>query len=440
MDRRNFLKTTAAAAALAGMPEILKGADKADTPASAPEASHSERLIDSEPMLQNFAETSIGIAFSVTDMANGYVLIADNPDMTGARKVKCGGYRLTDMNSDVMLVRITGLKPSTRYWYRIGADRISYGGGYKMKIVGNEEPDRVYSFVTAGRGTKSHFCVINDTHDKTPTLERLTRKIAELDPACVIWNGDASNTQETVESQKKLFLRPEISIKDYAAERPYLFCPGNHDNRGLANRHLERIWMYRQNEERSSRDWDLGRNFAVRVGDIALIGLDTAEDKVDENPKFAGLFNSHEYRKAQTLWLRDALKKKEIASAPHKVALCHIPIFDSRPDRNPGNVHPSDTDPKYTTTYAHWQKDCGDMWGPLLKKAGCRIIICAHQHQYRFEPFDKERGWAVLTGGGWRLDKKKGSATLIEGLTEGRNLKIRVYSMFSGEILDEYTF
>ena len=33
--------------------------------------------------------------------------------------------------------------------------------------------------------------------------------------------------------------------------------------------------MYRQPEERNPRDWDLGRNFAVRLGDIALIGLDT---------------------------------------------------------------------------------------------------------------------------------------------------------------------
>ena len=277
MDRRNFLRTTAAAAALASMPEILRGMDKTDAqvaPAGAAASSAGGKLIDSEPMLQNFAETSIGIAFSVTDMANGYVLIADNPEMTGARKVKCGGFRVTDMNSDVMLVRITGLKPSTKYWYRIGADRISYGGGYKMKVIGNEEPERVYSFVTAGRGTKSHFCVINDTHDKTPTMEALTRKISQIAPSCVIWNGDASNTQETVESQKKIFLRPEISLKDYASERPYLFCPGNHDSRGLANRHLERVWMYRQPEERSSRDWDLGRNFAVRLGDIALIGLD----------------------------------------------------------------------------------------------------------------------------------------------------------------------
>ena len=50
--------------------------------------------------------------------------------------------------------------------------------------------------------------------------------------------------------------------------------------------------MYRQPEERDVRDWDLGRNFAVRLGEMALVGLDTAEDKLDTNPRFAGLFKS----------------------------------------------------------------------------------------------------------------------------------------------------
>ena len=442
MDRRNFLKTSIAATALAGMPEILSATDKTGFPQNSGQDSLAARgrLIDSEPMLQNYAATSIGIAFSVTDMANGYVLIADNPEMKDERKIKCGGFRVTDMNSDVMLVRVTGLKPSTRYYYRIGADRISYGGGYEMKITGSEESERIYSFRTAGRYSKAHFCVINDTHDKPQTLDRLTKKIDELDPSCVIWNGDASNTQETIESQKRIFLRPDIALKDYASQRPYLFCPGNHDSRGLANRHLERVWMFRQPEERSPRDWDLGRNFAVRMGDIALIGLDTAEDKVDENPLFSGLFNSAEYRKAQTEWLRDALKRKEIASARHIVAFCHIPLFDSRPEQNPGNVHPNDTDPRYTTDYAHWQKDCGDMWGPLLKKAGCKLVICAHQHRYRFEPLDKERGWAVITGGGHKLDNDDTGATLIEGFTSGNKLKIRIHSMATGKIREEFTF
>ena len=74
----------------------------------------------------------MGVAFAVSAMANGFVEYSEFADMRNARKVKCGGFRVTDMNDKVMLVRLTGLKPSTKYFYRIGADRIFYGGGYEF--------------------------------------------------------------------------------------------------------------------------------------------------------------------------------------------------------------------------------------------------------------------------------------------------------------------
>ena len=212
---------------------------------------------------------------------------------------------------------------------------------------------------------------------------RAIEKIAELAPACVIWNGDASNVEETVEAQIRIFLKPEIERNDYASEIPYLFAPGNHDSRGMANRHLERVWMYRQPEERQSRDWDLGRNFAVRMGDIAMIGLDTGEDKLDTNPIFAGLFTSGPYREAQKEWLRDALAREEIRTAPYLVAFCHIPLFDGNPRHNPGDVAPADKDPQYSADFAYWQRTCARLWTPLLEEAGCQLIITAHVHRSR---------------------------------------------------------
>ena len=300
-------------------------------------------------------------------------------------------------------------------------------------------------------GSRAHFCVINDTHAKWEVIDRSVEKIAQLLPSCVVWNGDASNTEETIEAQMKIFLNPEIDRKDYAACLPYLFCPGNHDSRGWANRHLEKVWMYRQPEERDSRDWDLGRNFAVRMGDIAIIGLDTAEDKLDTNPRFAGLFNSGAYREAQVAWLEDALKKKEIASAPHLVAFCHIPLFDPDPKANPGDIAPDDTDPFYRTDYAVWQRTCAGLWCPLLEKAGCKLIITAHQHRYRFDAPDSLRPWAQIVGGGPNLgvagkgeNRHEDSGlfpTVIEGLVENDgNLKINVHNLLTGKVMDTFTF
>lgn len=447
MKRRTFIKDTALLVAAASTGNVLNAsvvrqANHPDKTSTVPEAVGEDKLIASAPMLQNYAEDSMGVAFAVSALANGYVLVGEKPDLSDARKVKCGGYRVTEISDKVSQVRLTGLKPSTKYYYRIGADRIHYGGGYDMKILGNEEDPRTYSFTSAGKDAKAHFCVINDTHVRWSAIDPTIEKVASLSPSCVIWNGDASNTQETIESQVGIFLDPQINRKDYASGTPYLFCPGNHDSRGMANRHLEKVWMFRQPEERLSRDWDLGRNFAVRMGDVALIGLDTAEDKMDTNPRFAGLFNSGEYRKAQVAWLKDVLKRKDIAKAPFLVAFCHIPLFDSDPTANPGDVAPADKDPRYKHDFAIWQRTCSELWGPILDNAGCQLVITAHQHIYRYDAPSGGRRWAQIVGGGPDMDPSKEGRfpTVIEGKVEGKKLTITVHNILTGQVQDRFEF
>ena len=452
MKRREFIKGTAMLAAASGISSVSNAANvlTPEVKTTASVKNKEDYLIASAPMLQNYAATSMGIAFAVNDMANGYVIYGEKPDLSDGQKVKCGGYRVTDISDKVIQVRLTGLKPATTYYYKIGADRIQYKGGYDMKITGTETDERIYHFTTAGEKATPHFCVINDTHVRWEPFSRCIEKIAHLAPSCVIWNGDASNVEETIEAQTRIFLKPEIARTDYAAELPYLFCPGNHDSRGMANRHLERVWMYRQPEERNSRDWDLGRNFAVRMGDIAMIGLDTAEDKQDTNPIFAGLFQSASYRRAQVDWLRDALAQKEIASAPFLVAFCHIPLFDPRPRANPGDIAPADVDPRYDRDYAAWQRTCSQLWGPLLEKAGCQVVITAHQHCYRYDAPDKTHKWAHIVGGGpdlgfqgrgeTRKERPDLFPTVIEGLVRDGKLEINIHNIVTNKIQDTFTY
>jgi hypothetical protein len=383
-------------------------------------------------------------------LANGYVLVGEKPDLSDARKVLCGGFRTTDITDRVQQIRLTGLKPSTTYYYKIGADRIEYKGGYSMKILDNEEDNHVYHFTTAGENSNAHFCVINDTHVRWEPFGLAINKIAELSPSCVIWNGDASNVEETIEDQMRIFLKPEIERANYASSIPYLFCPGNHDSRGMANRHLEKVWMYRQPEERQSRDWDLGRNFAVRMGDIALIGLDTAEDKLDTNPLFAGLFTSGPYRKAQVHWLSDALARPEIANAPFLVAFCHIPLYDDDPRANPGDVAPADKDPQFSTDYAAWQRTCAQLWSPLLEQAGCQLVITAHQHRYRYFAPSPSRSWAQIVGGGPemgftgsgenRREAPQHFPTVIEGKVVTGKLQVNIHNLLTGKIQDTFNY
>ena len=441
MKRREFLKGSIAVAGTAavGVAHAAKCSDGACgyQPGAAGQALP---LIASAPMLQNPAPTSMGVAFAVSAMANGFVEYSESPDMKDAVKVKCGGFRVTDMNDKVMLVRLTGLKPATKYHYRIGADRISYGGGYKMKNLGAETDPRIYSFTTAGEGAKAHFCVCNDTHVKWPSFGLVVDKIAELRPSLAVWNGDACNTQETIESQIEIFLNPKVSRKDYASEIPFCLAPGNHDQRGLANRHLERVFMFRQPEERSSRDWDLGRNFAFRLGEVAMIGLDTGEDKPDRRDVFAGLFSNEPYRVAQAAWLKDALERPDIRSAPFVVAFCHIPLFDDRPWANPGGICDNGGG-KYKHDFALWEKSCAELWGPLLKEHRVQLLIAAHEHEYRYDAPTADRPWAQIVGGGPNLDEKRNRfQTVIEGKVEGGKLKVAVHDVHHGRIVGSFEY
>ena len=446
MKRRDFIKNTAILAAAVEIPALANATERMASPVNITadentQQPESKPFIDTTPALQNYAETSIGITFGVTDMANGFVTYGLKPDLSDGITVKCGGYRVTRIDDKVMQVRLTGLKPATTYYYRIGADRISYQGGYRMKVLETVVDDKIYSFTTAGKGAKSHFCVMNDTHINWESFGPTIDKIVELAPACAIWNGDALNNDESMDVLKNVFLSPKIAKADYASTLPLLLAPGNHEDRGFETRTLENIWMFRQPEERSSRDWDLGRNFAVRMGDIALIGLDTAEDKLDTNTKLAGLFTSEPYRVAQTAWLEDALRQPEIASAPYLVAFCHIPLFDPNPKSNPGDLYPNDVHPDYHSDYAAWQRTCAKMWSPLLNKAKCQLVITAHEHIYRYDAPDADRKWAQIVGGGPNM---KGHTrvfpTVVEGKVEEGKLCVRVHNIYSGKVQEEFTF
>ena len=99
IDRREFILAGGALAAgcasdkmPALKPEVTEVPDVAEVPADGEVPKRA--LILSPPVLQNAAETSMGVGFAVSDMANGYVDVSESPDLAGARRVKCGGYRV----------------------------------------------------------------------------------------------------------------------------------------------------------------------------------------------------------------------------------------------------------------------------------------------------------------------------------------------------------
>lgn len=432
VSRREFF---CGAIAAAGAPHFASVGGKA-AGASLPSSNDKRpRLIVSAPVLQNAAEQSMGIAFAVSADASGWVEIASSPDMRDARRVYSGGLGMMEVNGRIAQILVRDLRPATRYWYRIGADRIDYKGGYRMRNLGSEVDGKVHSFATLGAEASGSFCVINDTHEKSAILERVLSKLAELKPSVVIWNGDATNTTENWERALRTFITPHPGHPEYAADTPFLFVNGNHDFRGRFARHLERVWMFRDPAERSGRFAQLGRNFVQRIGDVALIGLDTGEDKPDTHPAFAGIFQMDRYRDQQTEWLAEEVEKPAIKTARFKVAFCHIPLC--HPDwRNPGL--PAGDGP-IKGRCAAWSRPCGMRWRPLLVKAGVNLVVSGHTHRFaRYAPF-ADCPWTQIIGGGCNVGPavKRGFPTVIEGRVEDGRLRIRVHNCADGKIVCE---
>ena len=393
-------------------------------------------LVMSAPMLQAPAETTVGVVWAVGTMAKGEVEVSESPDMSNKLVFRCGGVAVDGFDDKVLSARLTGLKPATRYWYRTKTTRLVYEkGGYRREL-GESVLSPAYSFTTSGAAAESRFAVLNDTHMRWESFQLVAHKLKELAPPVAIWNGDALNATDTEDDVVKALLAPEVKDSDYAADMPVLFNNGNHEYRGLYMRNPYRVILPRLASERRPEDEALVRNYAIRQGDIAILGLDTGEDRPDDNPWHAGLSDCAAYRRAQAKWLENTLSRPEIASAPYVVASCHIPLLPRKSEKD---------NPMW------WSAEAAREWGPLLTRHGVQVVIVGHMHEYRCDVADASRSWAQIEGGGFErgvrfLDggttiKSEGYfPTVIEGKVEGGRLVVTVYDVWRNRVAGCHAF
>lgn len=393
------------------------------------------------PCLQAPGETTMGVSWAVSGLAKGVVEYADNPEMRGAKIVKSGGYGLVPIDVNAIQVRLTGLKPAVKYYYRtITTPFTDYSNIYDAKL-GEPVVSGVHSFTTPGAGATAHFCVINDTHAQWKPFQMAVRKVKELSPSVVVWNGDATNTTQDKKTAVEVFLNPPVEDRDWSADIPVFFESGNHDFRGSWISKKEEVVLPRDPSERRGDQWDLKWNFALRLGDMALVGLDTGEDKPDAHPKWFGLANFEPYRRAQAKWLEEQFARPDIAAAKYKIVFCHIPLFA---DPASGD-YPHDGVAIDPHDYAYWSRECNELWGPIMDRAGVCLAVCGHRHEFRFDPPTTGRRWAQVVGGGPELGVDQGMPyagrfpTVVEGFIENGKLRIVVHDVFNKRIvLDKY--
>ncbi|MDR0869435.1 MAG: metallophosphoesterase, partial [Planctomycetaceae bacterium] len=375
--------------------------------------------------LQCPTEDSIAVVWAVGKPAAGFVEFGTGKDKLDQKAV--GTVRgLNAYHSRYLTVRLEGLKPNTRYYYRTGTAPLIFHTGHKLERQA-EEYSNIYSFETPGEKKDiATFSVINDTHNNQNTLkELLMPKLAEVNSDYTIMNGDIVSSYDNSEVAVEAILRPGGAA--YAAEKPMLFVNGNHDHRGIWARELPLaapVWKPETPDDVNL----LGRNFAVRTGPVALLGLDTGEDKPDWHPAWSGLANFEPYRIAQRDWLERTLQSPKVATAPFVVAFCHIPIYNPDPKANGGDV---------LEKWASFQRNCGKLWGPVFTKYGVQLVISAHIHQHKYYAPTEDRPWTHLTGGG---HEPKGQVTVIHGKAQGDTLELVVDELNQKKELGRWKF
>ncbi len=426
MHRRTFLKGSLFSAfAAAHVPAFAAEAPK---PAEAQAAAAAQPLVLTPPTLQIPAPTSMGVAWGVSAKATGFVDVGNKADLSDARRVFAGDGGLKALDDAALSVRLTDLTPDSLYYYRTGTLPIDFQSAYKI-VPGEPVLSEIYSFRTSGPKSPASFAVINDTHENHKVFALLAAKIEELNPAVTVWNGDLCNWLDQMPKMIQTLLNPGLC--KFAVSRPFLFTPGNHDYRGALARELPRLLMTREPAERDSKDWKLGRNYAVRQGDLALIGLDTGEDKPDARSEWGQLAQFSPYRESQAKWLAEVLERPDIKAAPFVVAFCHIPLVDDSADANPGDL---------AEGFASWQRQCHDVWAPLFERHGVQLVVTAHRHKFRFDAPAAGRSWAQVVAGSGCEVKPGRELTVLEGKVVDSQLKLIVHDLNARSVLGEYAF
>ncbi|MFA7173685.1 MAG: metallophosphoesterase [Kiritimatiellia bacterium] len=424
LQRRSFLKGSV----LATLAASTRAATADNPKPKSTQGTEFPSPVCTPPSLQIPAPTSMGVVWGVTARVTGFVDLSSHSDLANARRFFAGDGGLKALDDVALGVRLTGLKPNSLYYYRTGTVPIDFKGAYKIlpdELVLGE----IQSFRTPGIASPSSFAVINDTHENHPACALLAAKIEALNPAVTVWNGDLCNSFNQMSQMAQVVLYPGHSA--LAVNRPILFTPGNHDYRGLVARELPRVLLTREPTERASTYWTLGWNYAYRQGQIAMIGLDTGEDKPDWHTAWGQLAQFTPYRELQARWLANALEQPEIKNAPYIVAFCHIPLFDDSPTANPGDK---------VEGWASWQRHCHDLWSPLFEQYGVQLVVTAHRHRFRYDAPTSKRSWAHVVGGSGCDMPPKGQLTVFEGKVTGERLQLIAHNLTTGTMLGDYSF
>ena len=221
MQRREFLHLSSLSAVLAG------AGDAASALAAEPPVSGAFAFA-SPPVLQNPAPDGITVVWAVNGLAPGWVEYGESEALGQRSEASVQG--LMPLDDRVLQIRLTGLRPGTKYFYRVHACPIAFKNAYNIKR-GEPIATPVGQFSTIDPAARTtSFSIINDTHEVPETLQGLGALLRANPAESLFWNGDIFNDIRSEQQISEQVLAP--GGQAFASAMPLLPVRGNHDVRG----------------------------------------------------------------------------------------------------------------------------------------------------------------------------------------------------------------
>lgn len=357
-------------------------------------AEKADKIFHMKPYLQNPVGNGITVMWETTVPA--YCWVEYGTDTTQLKRARTIVDGQVVCNNYLHKIRIDGLQPGQKYYYRVCSQEILLYQAYK-KVFGNTAQSAFSEFTLPATDTDSFTAVVfNDLHQHTQTFRALCQQIKNVNYDFVVFNGDC--VDDPVDHNQATSFISELTEGVCGDRIPTFFMRGNHEIRNAYSIGLRDHYDYVGDRTYGSFNW----------GDTRIVMLDCGEDKPDDHWVYYGLNDFTQLRNEQVDFLKKELSSKEFKKAGKRVLIHHIPLYG-----NDG------------------KNLCANLWTKLLEKAPFNISLNAHTHKYAYHPKGElGNNYPVIIGGGYKMD----GATVM--ILEKRNDELRVKVLNAkGEIL-----
>ena len=267
---------------------------------------------------------------------------------------EAGRRILTD---SVHCVRIRGLKPDSKYRYRVVTQALKDWcnddwvtlGGLAWSDVWKKKP---YEFKTyPAKPREITFLVLNDIHERPQFMKELCKNVDLKKLDFVLLNGDMSNR---IRSQKHIMdAYLDTCVSMFATDVPLFFNRGNHELRGEFADYLNRYFPTNN-----------GKYYRLQhVAGVDFLFIDSGEDKPDADLEYCGIVECDQYREEQERWLRSLQEEKKIGKYP-------IVVFSHMPP---------------TLKNWHGPLHMQETLTPELNKMNVSVMLSGHLHRFDYQ-------------------------------------------------------